>query len=1467
MAPAALAQQEPAFEPGVVVVQFDPGTATLEGAAKTGLAAFDRAASPFGVTSIERPFAFLDHVEPKPETERNLMALRRTYYVRYSADEEPLTVARTLARAEGVTYAEPLLVNRFLGPMALPDDSLFGEQTYLGHLRLPEAWDVVRAGSTRGEEGMSAPPVVIAIVDGGGDWRHEDLVSNVWTNPGEIPGNGRDDDVNGFRDDVHGVNLANEDDSDNDPTGLPQTPISAWHGTAVAGAASAATDNGIGIAGAAWNAKVMHVNVGCPDRETVCHGYRGILYAASNGADVINVSWSGSPREQELKMITEALDFATAHGALVVAAAGNGAEDMGTRFFPPYPAAHPRVLSVGATERDTRLLAAFSNYGKEVNVYAPGEGIVTTAPDDGYSRSLEGTSFAAPLVSGVAALVKTRFPHLSVDALREKVRLASDNMDADNPGHAGRLGSGFVNAETAVQRHARPGVRVTDWSWQEADGDSVIAPGEEITITATVTNHLADAKQLSIGLSAARPYPYLDLSRSEHAVGYLASGASRTVRLRFSVGADPPANERIRLFAHVTDGAFTDEVDYFTLAINRRLDIVHEALSALYLATDGDSWKYNEYWDITRVPTLSELERWRGVTARDGWLITLHLNDNNLAGTLPLELGLLTEIQQLWLRNNALTGPIPAELGQLTLLRTLLLYSNALTGKIPEELGNLSQLETLFLSENALSGAIPPELGKLSRLEWLILCCNNLSGEIPTEFGNLLRLEMLALGQNYLSGPIPPELGKLSRLESLTLFENNLSGPIPPELGKLAQLKLLYLHENDLSGPIPAELGKLSRLKRLTLFENNLSGPIPPELGQLAQLERLKLESNNLSGPIPPELGKLAQLKSLTLRRNNLSGPIPAELGNLSELGWLRLQYNELSGPIPAELGRLARLRALTADDNNLSGPIPAELGNLPELQELVLRSNNLSGPIPPELGKLAQLERLRLESNNLSGPIPPELGKLAQLKSLTLQSNNLSGPIPAELGNLAHLSWVEMYENGLSGPIPPELGKLSELRRLKLGHNELSGAIPAELGQLVNLQNLFLADNALSGAIPPELGNLAKLEHLRLESNNLSGAIPPELGNLAKLQVLSLENNALSGPVPPELGNLSELVWLALNGNELTGKLPRSLMQLTNLNGLHFHGQALCAPQDEAFQAWLRGKTDVDSPTCTGVYFAEDIPDQSFTRDEAVAPLVFPEAAGGSEPYAYSLRPTLPAGLIFDDSTRTISGTPTELLARTAYTYAATDADGRADSLTFAIEVLSPLHILGAGDIPDQSFTRDEAVAPLVFPEAAGGSEPYAYSLRPTLPAGLIFDDSTRTISGTPTELLARTAYTYAATDADGRADSLTFAIEVLSPLHILGAGDIPSEFAVHGNHPNPFRHVTRLAFDLPWPARVTVEVLDLTGRRVLMLPEEALAAGRSRTIEVSGSALSSGLYFYRLVAASPEGTSVHAGRFVRVR
>ncbi len=384
----------------------------------------------------------------------------------------------------------------------------------------------------------------------------------------------------------------------------------------------------------------------------------------------------------------------------------------------------------------------------------------------------------------------------------------------------------------------------------------------------------------------------------------------------------------------------------------------YQALRALYQGTNGASWRNNTGWvswnfSSSTPPDASVVNGWRGVTVT----------------------------------NDRVTG--------------LQLFSNQLTGSIPTELGNLSNLEDLRLNFNQLTGSIPTELGNLSNLIRLQLNENQLTGSIPTELGNLSNLNRLLLYSNQLTGSIPTELGNLSNLNRLRLDSNQLTGSIPTELGNLSNLVSLELDSNQLTGSIPTELGNLSNLVSLELDFNQLTGSIPTELGNLSNLVSLELDFNQLTGSIPTELGNLSILTSLWLSSNQLTGSIPTELGNLSNLRFLWLHSNQLTGSIPTELGNLSNLRFLWLHSNQLTGSIPTELGNLSNLTSLLLYSNQLTGSIPTELGNLSNLIRLRLHSNQLTGSIPTELGNLSNLTSLLLYSNQLTGSIPQEVLDL----------------------------------------------------------------------------------------------------------------------------------------------------------------------------------------------------------------------------------------------------------------------------------------------------------------------------------------------------------------------------------------------------------------------------------------------------------------------------------
>jgi len=280
----------------------------------------------------------------------------------------------------------------------LPEVAYFGgrREWNLNAIGAPEAWAA----------GHTGQGVTVAVIDTGVDLDHPDLVSNLFVNPGEIPGNGVDDDANGFVDDVHGYDFADRDANPDDESG---------HGTHVGGTI-AATRNGYGATGVAPDATILPVRVlGTNGSGSTNDVAAGIRYAADLGADIINLSLGGGYS----RAIDVAIDYAHSLGALIVAAAGN--ESAAVPSFPArFSASESNVISVGATS-SSATLAGFSNDvggSRAVQVDAPGVGIFSTYVGGRYA-TLSGTSMASPHVAGLAALMLSSNPSLTSPEIRE----------------------------------------------------------------------------------------------------------------------------------------------------------------------------------------------------------------------------------------------------------------------------------------------------------------------------------------------------------------------------------------------------------------------------------------------------------------------------------------------------------------------------------------------------------------------------------------------------------------------------------------------------------------------------------------------------------------------------------------------------------------------------------------------------------------------------------------------------------------------------------------------------------------------------------------------------------------------------------------------------------------------------------------------------------------------------------------
>ena len=316
--------------------------------------------------------------------------------------------AAAKASAASVTTGDPNLVDQW----ALASDRAMGMTT---------AWNQVTGGD-----------VIVAVIDSGVKLDHPEFAGNLWTNTGEIDGNGIDDDHNGFVDDIHGYDFIGRDADPSDANG---------HGTHVAGIIGARGDNHVGGSGVAQQVKLMAVRVLDANASgTTAGGARGLKYAVDTGAKIINLSLAGPSGSDDL---LAALLYAELRGVVVVAAAGNNGADLTNS--PAFPASYitSNIVGVAATREDLDL-SDISNYGNGADIAAPGEDILSTASDGGYEWRT-GTSMAAPAVAGTLALISSARPDLDAGGLR--------NALYGGATHSGLpVGTGSVNATSALRQ-------------------------------------------------------------------------------------------------------------------------------------------------------------------------------------------------------------------------------------------------------------------------------------------------------------------------------------------------------------------------------------------------------------------------------------------------------------------------------------------------------------------------------------------------------------------------------------------------------------------------------------------------------------------------------------------------------------------------------------------------------------------------------------------------------------------------------------------------------------------------------------------------------------------------------------------------------------------------------------------------------------------------------------------------------
>lgn len=474
--------------------------------------------------------------------------------------------------------ADTTLIDSDTVAEAVQGNASWQDQWYLRSGNLQKSWDLLR---TRGIAAGGDSSVVVAVIDTGVDYTHEDLKDNIWVNTKEIPGNGIDDDGNGYIDDVYGVDLETGRDSGMDDNG---------HGTHVAGIIAAA-NNHIGVVGLAYNVKLMPIKAG------MASGFfnqsqiaKGILYAYNSGADVINMSFGGSA---STIAVQDALETAYTRCVLVAAAGNDGAPNEGLLARPTYPAALSYVMGVMSV--DIRgVESGFTNYdvaaysSVEYEVYAPGSQILSTIPGNRYA-TWSGTSMAAPYVSAMAALLRSAYPDTNTYPTKfiygQIAATGSRSAICCDPEHHGLHNlPKIVDIYNALTQLPKPEVSAADFLVfddkslsEQNNGDGVIDAGETVALAFTLRNRWGAAKDVTLSLDARSQAgidcPYIQFLTNNVNYGNVGTYASidygKTKEGTFVTGVDADKS----LLVKIADDCPNDYIIALNITVTAKNDL------------------------------------------------------------------------------------------------------------------------------------------------------------------------------------------------------------------------------------------------------------------------------------------------------------------------------------------------------------------------------------------------------------------------------------------------------------------------------------------------------------------------------------------------------------------------------------------------------------------------------------------------------------------------------------------------------------------------------------------------------------------------------------------------------------------------------------------------------------------------------------------------------------------------------